>query len=188
MRNLLIIIGILISGHAVSAGTPVANQFTAGDPIVANDVNANFQELANRIDANQTAISGVSSTSTKQLVGFTTATTAGDVGIKALTEMCSTDFPGSRMCTSQEIVETTSFPTLLSGSSAYVRPVLMGTGTGSANHKAAIDVFSGTYAIYSDELTCGGWRLSTRSGLYVDFGLRFTTGLCSSLRSVACCM
>lgn len=58
MKNQFITLAILAttSGMAFAAGSPVANQFSAGQPARAAEVNANFQELADRIDANNASI------------------------------------------------------------------------------------------------------------------------------------
>ncbi len=63
-----------------------------------------------------------------QLVGFTTAQPVCSNGLFPLTQACQSEFGGDvRMCTSVEVMETTSIPSGLSGW-AMVRPVFLPTG------------------------------------------------------------
>lgn len=63
-----------------------------------------------------------------QLVGFTTATLAGNQGVLAFGRACQQDFPGSWMCSSVEVLETTAIPSDLTGP-AWVRPTYVAGGS-----------------------------------------------------------
>jgi len=125
-----------------------------------------------------------------QLVGFTTATFTGGQGVLGFTTACQAEFPGSRMCTSVEVMETTTLPSGLPAGEAWVRPV---TPVGLPG--AVVDA-SGSEA-NADALSCGGWSQSTSgtNGLVVDGSGRFRsttrspTGMegCHVARAVACC-
>lgn len=213
MRCMMIVFGMIITGLVVAAGAPVTNQFTAGDPIVANDINANFQELADRNDVTQTAVtqtqgdvttlqsdlavlqgtvSSISNSgSSRQLVGFSSGTAAGDAGIKVFTELCDADFAGSGMCTSEEIVKTKSFANLpVISTSAWVLPVLAGSGNGVSSGAAVptIELYSGLPSDSSENLTCSGWKNAGIFGLAVNNAVQFLTRDCSIASSVACCL
>lgn len=124
---------------------------------------------------------------TFQLVGFTSAALTGDSGLFGLTLACQAEFPGSRICTSREILETVEVPTGLSGD-AWVQPLVMAGRT-----REAVDV-SGASA--GSSMTCGGVRPSPtwsvgfgfgRFGLTVDSSGGFVVRECGTARSVACC-
>jgi hypothetical protein len=115
-----------------------------------------------------------------QLIGFTSTLHLGDTGVLGFTLACQAEFPGSRMCTSQEVMETTSLPESLAGD-AWVRPVVTGDKYG------AIDA-SGVRA---EDLSCSGWSNangSTAAGLIVSESgsIRVTPG-CEDPRAVSCC-
>ena len=182
MRSLMIIIGLLVSGSIVAAGAPVANQFTAGDPIVASDINANFQELADRIGD-----SGL----LRNMLGFSTGTTTGNKGIKVLTELCAANFVGSRICTSEEVVKTIDFSNLpTTPTNAWVQPVLTGSGNGATSNEPTIDVYAGISRSSARAFSCNGWSDvgATIAGLTIDINARFRTINCDTASSVACCL
>lgn len=190
MRTFIIVTAMMMSGYVIAAGAPVSNQFIAGDPIIANDVNANFQELADRIDVNSTAISQMLEGQLRQIVGFSTTTVTGHAGLKAITEACSSDFPGSRICTSEEIVKSTNFPSITPYAEAWVLPVLSGSGNpgSEVNTAPALDKYSGIGFNDGRYLTCGGWAGSNLQALVVTTEFRFMLVGCASARNVACCL
>lgn len=133
-----------------------------------------------------------------QLVGFTSATFTGGQGVLGFTRACQQEFPGSRMCSSTEVMETTTVPSGLSGE-AWVRPTLISSGdirvslpdSGGAADAAGI---SGS----PETLSCDGWRndlfpVGGTGGLVIDAAGRFYvagrpgTMNCAGPRAVACC-
>ncbi len=50
-----------------------------------------------------------------QLVGFTTGTVMGDIGIFGMTQTCQAEFPGSRFCELDEVLRTLVIPQGLAG-------------------------------------------------------------------------
>jgi hypothetical protein len=116
------------------------------------------------------------------LVGFSTMTLQGGAGVFGLTQACQLDFPGSRMCTSTEVLNTVSIPPL-TGTRAWVRPtIVFGLGISFVDESGA----------NSGDLSCIGWTSSASSSA---FGLSVTNiggfsvvgSPCSSLLPVACC-
>lgn len=91
-----------------------------------------------------------------QLVGFTSATFQGNVGILAYSAACQAEFATSRWCTTKEVFETTPIPGALSGA-AWVKPLLDGAGFDVSGHSSL-----------SGHL-CDAWvsASSTRNGLVV---------------------
>jgi hypothetical protein len=122
-----------------------------------------------------------------ELVGFTTSTFTGGEGVLGFTLACQTDFPGSRMCTSVEVMRTTNVPASLSGN-AWVRPSFEGfVWLGSPGIPVASDS-SGTEPGETEYLTCSGWIASDAySGLVVTANGGFDILACDQARAVACC-
>jgi hypothetical protein len=114
-----------------------------------------------------------------QLVGFSSETFTGGQGVLGFTAACGAEFPGSRMCTSVEAMETVRVPSGLSGS-AWIRPVFVDVG------ELAVDV-SGVHRSHAVELTCDGWHANLLTGLLITAEGAFTYDICTSAFSVACC-
>jgi hypothetical protein len=121
-----------------------------------------------------------------QLVGFTAATFNGRTGTLGFTLACQQEFPLSRMCTSEEIVNTQTVPTSLSGP-AWVRPSFRAVGAGAS--VIALDE-SGATASPEDALSCRGWTSfsGTTTGLSMASNGSFEIAEgCDEVLSVACC-
>lgn len=123
-----------------------------------------------------------------QLVGFTTTAQRGDAGVLAFTLACQAELPGSRMCSSVEVMETVELPTLV-GVPAWVRPVLVPGAVQTAGPGVQTDA-SGVES-RNQQLSCDGW--SFIGGFTPNFGLtvsaegRFRAMQCDGLRPVSCC-
>ncbi len=148
MKNLLLL-SLLTFSSLLYAAPPVTHQFTNGTTIEASQVNSNYQELADRIEAAdvsiniqglstdvgvlqgqvlqlQNALAGLSIQNNKQLVGFTSITFAPGGGLRNYLDniaLCQSEFPGSSLCTVDDIYNTTLLPLLptSSGGVAFLR-------------------------------------------------------------------
>ena len=107
-----------------------------------------------------------------QLVGFSTQATNGQAGILRMTALCQANFPGSRMCTYEEIAGTTSIPPLPPVVNAWAQPIpvdLLAAGVGA------------------ESCLTGSNAEGTNFGLLVsEFGVT-SRGGCNGNHSVACC-
>ena len=54
-----------------------------------------------------------------QLVGFTSTTVTGDAGVLGMTNACHLEFSATRMCTSEEVMNTVAMPVLLKVYAVY---------------------------------------------------------------------
>ncbi len=127
----------------------------------------------------QTASAGAA----HQLVGFTEAQHPGDVRLFGLTRACQAEFPGSRLCSSVEVMETAAIPDGLEGN-AWVRPSFV-----SAIDRSVLDA-SGLVLLGGPPSNCDQWKASGSTGIIVDSNGNFSSGpaaRCSQPRSVACC-
>lgn len=131
---------------------------------------------------------GCSSPPRFQLVGFTSVQrSCADIGIRTFQETCQAEYPGSRMCTSAEILETTAIPTGLSGE-AFVRPIL-GAQLQTTSVVDAPTAVGGKVSNF----TCGGWSGYNIGFLVTDqFRFKFAGSTSSSsgfpaVASVSCC-
>ncbi len=124
-----------------------------------------------------------------QLVGFTNATFAGDAGVLGMSRGCAVELPGSRMCDSLEVLETSAVPDLTGRPRAWVRPSPVPGGTPGR----VVDA-SGAQE-EPNNLTCIAWSFATsgNSGLTVSTDGSFFAeasaerGRCDVPRPVACC-
>jgi len=115
-------------------------------------------------------------------VGFTTATVGAsgpfNAGILDLTRACGAEFPGARVCKTDEIVFATNLPTITNPDDfAWAIPSAIAQNvdvTGSAITSAC------TTLSYSSN--------ANAQGLVVDGHGRYSNAACSEAHRVACCV
>ena len=110
MKNKLIASLIILSPNIFAHDLP--NTFEAGQPIVASEVNENFAEIESELDNLTSQVETLQSTITNvaenvsteiEFVGFSTEALFGKIGLKAGRSMCSNAFPGSHICSVDEL-------------------------------------------------------------------------------------
>ena len=118
------------------------------------------------------------------LVGFTAAVIEG-LGPLAFTQTCQAEFPGSRWCSSEEILSTRNVPDLSTAGSdqAWTRPSIIG-GPNAAGE--VLDA-SGVPGALPSTLSCTGYNAPDTSALTALVRGGFSTDPCSVRHSVACC-
>ena len=127
-----------------------------------------------------------------QLVGFTSTSHTGDAGVLAFTVACQAELGAvSRMCTSQEVLDTVTVPGSLTGS-AWVRPAFVPVSVAVYGLQRAIQTAldaSGLTGSGPGDLNCNGWATagSSTSGLAVSATGSFTKSACNQTIAVACC-
>ena len=125
-----------------------------------------------------------------QLVGFSSSTLNGNEGVFGMTKACQDDFPESRMCTSEEVMNTVTIPTV-NGNNAWVRPSLQPIATGAGGAAVVGDISGRDTGISggSDpgDLSCRGWTDNSFKGLTVNNTGGFSPQPCTARRPVACC-
>lgn len=106
-------------------------------------------------------------------------------GIIIMNAQCRADFgPGARMCSSLEILESTTInPNDIPVEGCWIRPTYQPVGPASSLN--LVDV-SGVAGGTSDPMTCGGWR-GAGSGLSLLQLGAIVKSPCSEFRPVACC-
>ncbi len=120
---------------------------------------------------------------THQLVGFTEAQHPGNVRMFGLTRACQAEFPGSRLCSSVEVLQTTAIPSGLEGN-AWVRPTLV-----SSIDRSVLDA-SGLVLRGGPPSNCEQWKGTASTGIVVDADGTFHSGSearCTDPHPVACC-
>jgi hypothetical protein len=142
----------------------------------------NFPEPVEVQDVNVTNASLCPPSQQSELVGFTTSTHFGGIGIFVIMAACMAEFPGSHLCTSEEVILTTSIPDLTGQGPAWLRPTYQPTGETSVR-----DISGTTHS--ANRLSCSGWGNPTAgsSGLTVDGAGRFSAKSCSEPHPIACC-
>ena len=118
----------------------------------------------------------VQSSGESQFAGFTTATFDGGQGVVTYTNACDLDYSGSHMCTSEEFLNSKTFPA--TSGDGWIRPTYVPVAGSSGDNGEIIYVLdmSGV-AGTRDSLSCIGWASSGNGyyGLYVDFTGKFRT-------------
>ena len=114
-----------------------------------------------------------------ELVGTTGTAFLGTEGPLNFSRACAEDHPGSRWCTSAEVLGSVSPPGGIRAV-AWVRPILV-----LAAGDSLMDV-SGLLAPAPD-FTCDSWSSADARGLAVDGNGAFTTHPCSIVRTAVCC-
>ncbi len=117
-----------------------------------------------------------------QYVGVTSETFDGAQGVFTYNRACHAAHPGSRMCTSQEIMSTVNPPVVGNpGEMAWVHPVYQAVSTSLIDVSGARDVG-----------TCAGWR---EVNFYEGFVVQLDTGSfysqfmqCNIPNKVTCCI
>ena len=173
----------------MALGQQVPNTFQPGNPIVASEVNANFDALEAEIAVLKAQVETLQSSSGNalpQYVGVSSGTIDGGQGIRAMTELCHADYPGSRMCMTEEYVKTSNFPTAEAGASAWINPSQL-----VADSDGWTDNYTGIFLNTPYKLNCRAWGSSSsgwhESGTKVLAGGSFSNTLCHNALPVACC-
>ena len=123
-----------------------------------------------------------------QYVGVTATTFDGQQGVFTYNLACHAAHPGSRMCTSEEVMETVNPPIVGSpGEVAWVRPVLKPVATG-ASSSISTDASGVTTSPYN--LSCDGWTSDEDQGLTVQLDTgEFAIASCfPAQHRVSCCI
>ena len=126
------------------------------------------------------------SSSLVQLVGFTSTTHNGSLGLFEFARLCQLEFPNSRMCTTQEAADSINIPTGLPAGNAWVRPVLQSTGGDSDK---AIDTTTGLTG-FPSHLSCNNWSSSSPSntwGAIIKNSGEFFVIPCNTDLHISCC-
>lgn len=120
-----------------------------------------------------------------QLVGFSTATATGDAGILGLNKLCHNEFPGSRLCVSDEVIATVN-PTLeVTREYAWVHSKLVVSLSAAQN---VYDATGKALSVPGHSPNCEGWSYQATWGMTIttDSGAAINR-LCSESNRVACC-
>jgi len=130
-----------------------------------------------------TLISQQSGTRQPQFVGFSTDTFDGSQGVITYTRACQQDFPDSRMCTTEEFLNTTDYPEVESSGFGWIRPVVAAAYVATASNIVDVSGFSADVLASS----CNGWRTTSAHGLYIDGKGRISNETCEAIMPVSCC-
>ncbi len=182
MRNAILVALGLVGAALVLSGPTVAQQIKEITGTV--DVgNLPLDALGNVL------VSGVLRNPQRQplpirFVGFTQAQITGDSGAIMLSRTCHAEFPGTRQCTTAEIVETIS-PPLLPEATGWVRP----DQHRPVGNIESMETITGLTSLGGAEadLTCIGFAQVSGVGIIVNERGQFSVHGCGFQFSVACC-
>lgn len=129
-----------------------------------------------------------------QFVGFSTGPVRGGDGILHMTLACQETFANSRVCDSEEVVETTVLPANVSVPASQPAPFGWVRPSAIVGRGANIGIET-TIALQGDveRFSCAGWNNSSSSTLSAITGLtanrhgQFVLTSCASSLKVTCC-
>lgn len=128
-----------------------------------------------------------------EFVGFTNGVYTGGVGVGILNLACGTEYPGSRMCTSQEVILSSTWnldadPATVGWVQPVYSPHTHQPTTSSNPLLRGVD-FSGESNSIQGGMACKGWAISfdSHGGLSTTSDGRFNLATCDSELSVTCC-
>ena len=121
------------------------------------------------------------SSSSMQLVGFTSGTYTGGLGLLEFARLCQQEFPGSRMCTTKEVADSANIPTGIPTGNAWVRPLIL-------RGDLVYDLTTGFSTTQSANMTCRFWTdNATYNGMVVSHTGGFGSIGCDINNHIACC-
>ena len=186
LRLVVVVMLAALSVAGLAAGLCSVGDATADGVFDVADVTVFRRDLAGLGPGVSPDCSAPLASTTLQLVGFTDATFPADTGVLGFTLACQAEFAGSRMCTSNEAMNTLAVPSGLVDR-AWVRPSFVPISTGVSGTK----VHDASGVRGSVGLSCEGWSVRSASGQFAGLNVgatgRFGGGPCDAVRSVACC-
>jgi len=123
-----------------------------------------------------------------QFVGLTTDSFHGAHGLLNYGQECQLDFPGSRMCTTGDMLSTSVIPTDPARDLAWIRPNIIAAHW-NVTGWIALDL-SGI-SVAPDNMNCTRWQSNSNQGLALQTGTSkygvVELADCSSILPVTCC-
>jgi hypothetical protein len=123
-------------------------------------------------------IANLPSVQQRTFLGVSTLMLKGDRGFGRYNAACHDDFPGSRMCTTKEYIETVNPPEV--ETEAWIRPDYVRGGYGSV-----IDITGSSST--PGYMSCAGWTNDSYHGLTIAPGGVIFAKPCSPEKPIACC-
>jgi len=176
---------IITSSSVCATGVTIPNSFSSGTATSAAEMNANFDAVKASVDDNDSRITTLESSSSSGIIrskfmGFSTGTTDGAAGVKAMAEACNTSFSGSHICSYSEYINSNMTGSENVSGTAWIRRYGMLDSNGISTY------------------TCSGWANNVGNGLFINsLGQHSYTGNsypgtgisgdCSIQRYIACC-
>ena len=113
---------------------------------------------------------------TLSFVGLTTATFTGGVGVGTFNRGCNGQFPGSRICTSEEYIKSVNPPLHPFSIGGWLHPVIV-----SGDNVNGVIEYSSLTEADPNNFSCAGWKDSTDavSGLIIRVGQSGGASLCA---------
>ncbi len=171
----LVSLMLITTSSAMARSTPVTVQNDASNPVPVTVQNTPNQTVS------------------RQMVGLSTEKKRKRDGVIALNNACNTEFPGSRMCTTVEVMNSAGDFSAPQG--AWVRPVLKPVSlysdfSVSPRRPVQFEEGSGFFTSGTTaSLNCAGFAFSGGGDLgmiYIGEG-RFSKLDCATETAVACC-
>lgn len=170
MKKILLICAITLLN--INADDTVEYSFNAGGTIKASEMNANFNFLSSKVTELRGLIDAGSSNS-RTFIGLSGNTHSSNSNYFAMNNSCNSSYQGSRICTSEQIMNSYNDNNDTTGS-GWIRPVYVpisaSVGSISTHRYAAMDISginkreNGSPSITNLIVTLPDGSVSTSSG------------------------
>ena len=177
--------GALLSMGALAEELVIPHEFTNGAPTNAQTMNENFSAVASKVNSLLNRLETLEAESQADFLGFSQQLVDGSYGQTGMVRACDLEFPGSRVCTSEDVLGSSLNPGMgnLSGN-AWLFPSFVPSAT-----LRALDASGVGTSLNDGNISCGGWSTVDMSqlGLVVNSTLGFGQRSCNQSLPVACC-
>ena len=184
LRTIVVAAIAVFSSLVVAEPLTIPHTFNPGDPTNSSQMNENFNAVKTAVNENSRRIDEISSNpSNRSFIGFSNDEITGNAGVGGMILTCNATFPESKVCTSGEIVNGTSYPDSFDSldQMGWVLPELIPFGD---NNKRYYDKWSGLGTL--SESFCHTEQ-GTQSGIVLSWTGSFFTRPCEQSYRVACC-
>jgi hypothetical protein len=121
-------------------------------------------------------------------IGFSSAADAGDAGYAVLSQKCDAAYPGSRMCSTAEYLNSVHpAKTFRSNSGAWIRSVRGGPSSDVSGALIGSDTAGDNCSGWFTAGSGFGGSTNVHVGLTVNGRGQFQPAACTARRAVACC-
>lgn len=158
-----------LSAHAGPAPREVVIVNDLGDPVLVSDTNGGASTGNSHIE----------------FIGFSQLDVKGNVGMVAIRNACGSTSVGARMCTTAEIMNSTSLPAR-PAFSAWVRSSPIAEAVALKNGRVSFLDASGL-VFEGDAANCSGWSSDQGLGMTLSPEFAFNAHPCDTSLLVACC-
>ncbi len=189
MKSIIIFAIAFVTTQSFAATLSIPNSFSSGSATSASEMNSNFTAVKSAVDDNYSRIisleSSISGGLTRgKFLGFSTGSTDGSAGVKAMIQACNTTYSGSHICRYRDYLDSNMNGTESASGTAWI---FKDTTSGVTSNSCLGWSSNGAPSSGSDNNT-GFFINSLGQHSYTQsYSGTGVWGDCSVSRKIACC-